>query len=166
MASIRVGFGIDFHRLADDHDLVIGGVDIPYCKGLIGHSDADVLTHAICDALLGAATLGDIGTHFPDSDTRYHNISSLKLLKQVVSILADNNFHPVNIDSVVVAQTPKLSPYFPKMRQVLALILDLPEDKVSVKATTTEGLGAVGANKGISAQCVCLIERDPEYPDK
>jgi len=157
--STRVGLGIDFHRFTSGRSLVIGGVKVPYEKGLLGHSDADVLTHALCDALLGAAGLGDIGTHFPDTDPRYRGISSLKLLKRVISMLREAGFRPVNADCVLIAQAPKLTPHFPAMKGALSPLLGLPPDRIGLKATTAEGMGALGRGEGIGAFCTCLIER-------
>jgi 2-C-methyl-D-erythritol 2,4-cyclodiphosphate synthase len=156
---MRVGIGFDAHRLVEGRKLVLGGVTIPFEKGLLGHSDADVLVHAINDALLGAAALGDIGMHFPDTDMRYKDINSLLLLKRVGELLKQAGFGVVNIDSVVCAQRPRLSPYIQKMRQNIAETLNIPEDKVSVKATTTEGMGYEGRGEGISAQAICMIKK-------
>ncbi len=158
MSTTRVGIGIDFHRLQEGRKLVLGGVRIPYDKGLAGHSDADVLTHAVCDALLGAAALGDIGTHFPDDDDAYRGISSLTLVERVVDLLGKAGYRPTNIDAVVIAQAPKLGPHFPAMLKNLAPILGLPSEAISLKATTSEGMGALGRSEGIGAMCVCLIE--------
>ena len=149
--------GYDVHRLVEDRELVIGGVKIPYEKGLLGHSDADVLLHAIMDALLGAAALGDIGKHFPDTDPKYRGISSLELLKQVGGLLAEKNFLIENIDSTIIAQAPKMRPYIDAMRQNIAAVLELDIDHVNVKATTEEGLGFTGTGEGISAQAVCML---------
>jgi 2-C-methyl-D-erythritol 2,4-cyclodiphosphate synthase len=157
--GMRVGIGFDAHRLVEGRKLVLGGVTIPFEKGLLGHSDADVLVHAINDALLGAAALGDIGMHFPDTDMRYKDINSLLLLKRVGELLKQAGFGVVNIDSVVCAQRPRLSPYIQKMRQNIAETLNIPEDKVSVKATTTEGMGYEGRGEGISAQAICMIKK-------
>lgn len=159
MTKIRVGTGIDFHRLVKGRPLIIGGVNIPYSKGLVGHSDADVLTHSICDALLGAAGLGDIGTHFPDSDERYHGIESLKLLKQVITMLAKAGCHTVNVDCSLIAQQPKLTPHFPAMKRQLGNVIHLSSECIGLKATTSEGMGALGHGEGIAATCVCLIEK-------
>ena len=159
MTESRVGLGIDFHRFAAGRPLVIGGVTIPHARGLLGHSDADVLTHALCDALLGAAGLGDIGTHFPDTDDRYRGISSLTLLEQVILLLAHAEWRPVNIDATLIAQEPKLTPFFPEMKKMLAGVLHLSPDRVGLKATTSEGMGAIGRAEGISAFCVALVER-------
>lgn len=160
MNEPRVGLGIDVHRLVPDRRLVLGGVEIAYALGLDGHSDADVLTHALCDALLGAAGLGDIGTHFPDTDERYHGISSLRLLEAVMTKLVEVGYRPVNVDATLIAQAPKLTPHFAEMRVRLGGILRLPADRIGLKATTSEGLGALGRGRGIAAWCVCLIERD------
>lgn len=156
---IRVGHGYDVHRLVSGRSLILGGVSLPYSLGLLGHSDADVLTHAISDALLGAAALGDIGTHFPDTDERYRNADSLLLLKEVVKLLQDHHFTIHNIDATILAQQPKLSPYIEDMRQNLAAACNTPVDCISVKATTEEGLGFTGSSEGIAAHAVCLIEK-------
>lgn len=153
----RVGHGFDAHRLVEERALILGGVDIPYEKGLLGHSDADVLLHAITDALLGAAALGDIGQHFPDRDPRYKGISSLLLLEEAVKLLKSHGFAPLNIDATVIAQRPKLAAYIPQMRENIAKALDLDVSCVSVKATTTEGMGFEGEGLGISAHCVAMI---------
>lgn len=155
---MRIGTGYDVHRLAEDRRLVLGGVDIPYTRGLLGHSDADVLVHAICDALLGAAALGDIGQHFPDSSVEFKNIDSMILLQRVVALLKDHEFNIVNVDSTIVAQKPKLAPYIPAMTASLAQAMKIKINQVSVKATTTEGLGFEGREEGISAQAVVLID--------
>ncbi|WP_457568955.1 2-C-methyl-D-erythritol 2,4-cyclodiphosphate synthase [Desulfurobacterium sp.] len=154
----RVGIGYDVHRLVEGRPLIIGGVEIPHNKGLLGHSDADVLLHAICDALLGAASLGDIGKLFPDSDDAYKGISSLILLQEVVKELFTKGYRVVNIDSVVIAQKPKLAPYINDMREKIASAVEIPVEYVSVKATTTERLGFEGKEEGIAAQAVVLIE--------
>ena len=156
---MRVGTGYDVHRLVEGRLLIIGGVKIPYHKGLLGHSDADVLLHAICDALLGAAAQGDIGLHFPDSDERYKDISSLVLLSKVGEILHRRDYRIGNIDSTVVAQEPRLSPYMHQMRENIAQALNITLEQVNVKATTTEGLGFEGSGEGISAQAIVLLER-------
>jgi 2-C-methyl-D-erythritol 2,4-cyclodiphosphate synthase len=158
MPEHRVGLGIDFHRFATDRPLIIGGVRIPHDRGLIGHSDADVLVHALCDALLGAAGLGDIGTHFPDSDERYRGISSLKLLEQVIELLSRHGYRVVNVDATIIAQAPLLTPHFPAMQKVLTPILRLPNERISLKATTSEEMGALGRREGIGAMSICLIE--------
>ena len=155
---MRIGTGYDVHRLVEGRKLVLGGVEIPYAKGLLGHSDADVLLHAICDALLGAAALGDIGQHFPDTASEYKNIDSLILLRQVGQLLEKQGFRVGNIDSTIVAERPKLAPYIPAMAANIACNLGIGLGKVSVKATTTEGLGFEGRGEGISAQAVALIK--------
>ncbi|MCR4989922.1 MAG: 2-C-methyl-D-erythritol 2,4-cyclodiphosphate synthase [Lachnospiraceae bacterium] len=154
---MRVGFGYDVHKLVPDRDLIIGGVKIPYEKGLLGHSDADVLLHAISDALLGAAALGDIGKHFPDTDPAYKGISSVILLKRVGELLNQNLFFIENIDATIIAQAPKMRPYIDEMRQNIADALDIDISMVNVKATTEEGLGFTGTGEGISSQAICLI---------
>ena len=156
---LRIGHGYDVHRFAENRALILGGVDIPYEKGLLGHSDADVLLHAISDALLGAAALGDIGQHFPDTDERYKGADSLVLLREVVKLLRAEGCGVVNIDATVIAQKPKLAPHIPQMRENIARACGLEADAVSVKATTEEGLGFTGALEGISAHAVCLIEK-------
>ena len=155
---MRIGTGYDVHKLVEDRALIMGGVVIPYEKGLLGHSDADVLVHAIMDALLGAAALGDIGKHFPDSDERYKGISSIALLKEVKKLLDKELFIVENIDSTIIAQRPKLAPYLQEMRENIAEALEIDVSQVSVKATTEEGLGFTGAGEGIAAQAVCLLE--------
>lgn len=154
---MRIGTGYDVHRFASERKLIVGGVDIPYEKGLLGHSDADVLVHAIMDALLGAAALGDIGKHFPDHDAQYAGISSLVLLEKVADILEEHHYIIENIDSTVIAQEPKLSPYIETMRKNIAAALKIETDRVSVKATTEEGLGFTGAKEGIAAQAAALL---------
>jgi 2-C-methyl-D-erythritol 2,4-cyclodiphosphate synthase len=158
---MRIGHGFDVHALAEGRALILCGVKVPNEKGLLGHSDADVATHALMDALLGAAVLGDIGKLFPDTDSRYKNISSLLLLDEVMQQIAALRFRPVNVDVTIVAQRPKLRPYIDEMRSVLASRLQLPVECVSVKATTTERLGFEGEEKGISAHAVCLLESIP-----
>jgi len=155
---MRVGIGYDVHRLVENRKLVLGGVVIPFEKGLLGHSDADVLTHAINDSLLGAAALGDIGKHFPDNDPEYKDIKSLLLMEQVGKLLDDSGYKIVNIDSVICAERPKLSSYIDEMRKNIALSLKINVDNVSVKATTSEKMGFVGRTEGILAQAVCMIE--------
>ena len=155
----RVGHGYDVHRLAEGRKLILGGVDIPYERGLLGHSDADVLVHAVMDALLGAAALGDIGKLFPDSDARYAGADSLELLAEVMRVLRGEGWSVSNIDATVVAQRPKLAPHIPQMRQNLALHLGVPQDQVNVKATTEEGLGFTGTAQGMAAHAVALLER-------
>ncbi len=154
---MRVGMGYDVHRLTEDRDLIIGGVKIPYEKGLLGHSDADVLLHAVSDALLGAAALGDIGKHFPDSDPAYKGISSLVLLKKVGELLGEKGFLVENIDATIIAQAPKMRPYIDIMRQNIADTLEMDVNCVNVKATTEEGLGFTGTGEGISAQAICML---------
>ncbi|WP_255688503.1 2-C-methyl-D-erythritol 2,4-cyclodiphosphate synthase [Tepidanaerobacter sp. GT38] len=156
---MRIGIGFDVHQLVEGRKLILGGVTIPFEKGLLGHSDADVLVHAINDALLGACALGDIGKHFPDTDPAYKDISSIKLLKRVKNLLSVHGYKVVNIDSVICAERPKLAPYIDEMRKNIAETLSIAVDRVSVKATTTEGLGFEGKGEGISAQAVCLIEK-------
>ena len=160
---MRIGQGYDVHRLVEGRKLIIGGVDIPYEKGLLGHSDADVLLHAVMDALLGAAALGDIGQHFPDSDERYKGISSIALLKEVGKILQENGYMIENIDSTVIAQRPKLLPYRPQMAENIAAALGIEKEQVSVKATTEEGLGFTGTGEGISAQAIALLSSVADY---
>ncbi|HKA18268.1 MAG TPA: 2-C-methyl-D-erythritol 2,4-cyclodiphosphate synthase [Blastocatellia bacterium] len=157
--SFRIGIGYDLHRLVEGRKLVLGGVEIPFEKGLLGHSDSDVLTHAICDALLGAAALGDIGTHFPDSDPRWSGASSLNLLAQVVELVDQHGFGITNIDATIIVEQPKLRAHIDSMREQLASVLDIPGDKVSVKAKTNEGLDSVGRNEAIAAQAIVLIHR-------
>ena len=156
----RIGHGYDVHRFAENRDLILGGVKIPYGKGLLGHSDADVLLHAISDALLGAAALGDIGKHFPDTDDRWKGADSLLLLKACVELLREQGYRIVNIDATVIAQKPKLAPYIVQMRENIALACGTDVSFVSVKATTEEGLGFTGELLGISAHAVCLIEQE------
>lgn len=155
---MRIGTGYDVHRLVEDRDLIIGGVKIPYEKGLLGHSDADVLLHAIMDALLGAAALGDIGKHFPDSDEKYKGASSIMLMEQVRKILEDNNYIIENVDSTIIAQKPKLASYIEEMRNNIAKALEIDVSRVSVKATTEEGLGFTGDGQGIAVQASALID--------
>ena len=154
---MRIGTGYDVHRLVQDRELIPGGVKIPYEKGLLCHSDAVVLLHAVMDALLGAAALGDIGKHFPDSDPAYKGISSMALLEKVGELLAQKGFIVENIDSTIIAQAPKMRPYIEAMRENIAGALGLEKDFVSVKATTEEGMGFTGAGQGIAAQAVCLL---------
>lgn len=155
---MRVGIGYDVHKFEEGRRLIIGGVEIPYHKGLLGHSDADVLVHAICDALLGAAGLGDIGQHFPDSDERYKNIDSLILLEQTAELLKERGWLIINIDSTVVAQKPRLASYIKAMKEKIAGVVDIPVENVGIKATTSEGLGFEGREEGISAQAVSLLK--------
>ncbi len=156
---MKIGFGYDVHRLVEGRKLILGGVEIPFSKGLLGHSDADVLSHAIADALLGAAVLGDIGEHFPDTDSSYKNISSLKLLQFTVKLLRNNGFNIVNIDSTVVLESPKIAPYIRDIRENIANALGVRIEVISVKATTTEGLGFTGTGEGASAYAVVLIQK-------
>ena len=158
MIKMRIGHGYDVHKLCENRKLILGGVEIPYEKGLLGHSDADVLVHSVMDSLLGAAALGDIGKHFPDSDPEYKNADSIKLLKCVVRILNENGYVISNIDSTVVAQAPKLAPFIDQMRKNIANACDIDLNCVSVKATTEERLGFTGEGKGISSTSVCLID--------
>jgi len=156
---MRIGNGYDVHKLTQGRKLILGGVDIPYEKGLLGHSDADVLVHAIMDAMLGALALGDIGKLFPDTSADFKDISSILLLKKVNEVLIKENYGIINIDSIVVAQAPKLAPYIDSMRQNIAEALGIPVENISVKATTTERLGFEGRGEGISSYAVCLLEK-------
>ena len=156
---MRVGLGYDVHKLVEGRDLILGGVTIPYEKGLLGHSDADVLVHAIMDALLGATALGDIGKHFPDTDEQYKGISSIKLLSHVGKLLEENLYIIENIDATIIAQRPKMLPHIPEMRKNIADTLGLEVDQVNVKATTEEGLGFTGSGEGISSQAICAVEK-------
>ncbi len=156
---IRIGHGYDVHAFADNRKCIIGGVDIPCEKGLLGHSDADVLLHAISDSLLGAAALGDIGRHFPDTDSTYKGADSLVLLKRVYELVSEKGYSVVNIDATVIAQMPKMAPHINKMREKIAAAISVDVDCVNVKATTEEKLGFTGRKEGISAHCVCLIEK-------
>ena len=158
--AVRIGHGYDVHRLVEGRKLILGGVEIPYERGLLGHSDADVLTHAVMDALLGACALGDIGHLFPDSDPAYAGADSLRLLDEVVSRLHAGGFRVGNVDATVLAQAPKLAPHLPASRRNLADRLQVPLSRVSVKATTEEGLGFTGAGEGMAAHAVCLVEED------
>ncbi len=157
---MRVGLGFDVHKLVNDRDLIIGGIKIPHKLGLLGHSDADVLIHAIMDSILGAMAKRDIGYHFPDTDNKYKNIDSKILLSKVYDLMVEENYKIINIDCVVSAQKPKLAPYIDSMRKVIAEILNTKIENISIKATTTEGLGYVGKELGISAQAVALIEKE------
>ncbi|MCD7867347.1 MAG: 2-C-methyl-D-erythritol 2,4-cyclodiphosphate synthase [Clostridiales bacterium] len=159
---MRIGTGYDVHRLGEGRDLILGGVKIPWERGLLGHSDADVLTHAVMDAILGAAALGDIGRHFPDTDPSYRGISSLLLLEHVMERIREKGYEVGNMDATIIAQKPKLSPYIPDMRRNLARVMGIREDAVNVKATTEEGLGFTGAGEGIAAQAVCLLTQKLE----
>ena len=158
--AVRIGHGYDVHRLAEGRKLILGGVEIPYERGLLGHSDADVLTHAVMDALMGACALGDIGHLFPDSDPAYAGADSLRLLDEVMSRLHAQGFRVGNVDATVLAQAPKLAPHLPAIRRNLADRLQVPLSRVSVKATTEEGLGFTGAGEGMAAHAVCLVEED------
>ena len=160
---MRVGLGYDVHKLVEDRKLIIGGVEIPYEKGLLGHSDADVLLHAIMDALLGAAALGDIGKHFPDTDDRYKGISSIRLLEEVGKKIDEANYIIENIDATIIAQKPKMRPYIDDMRKNIADALKIDIDRVNVKATTEEGLGFTGSGEGISSQAICSISSMYEH---
>lgn len=160
---MRVGMGYDVHKLVENRKLILGGVEIPYEKGLLGHSDADVLLHAIMDALLGAAALGDIGKHFPDTDERYKGISSVCLLEHVAELLEKEGFLVENIDATIIAQQPKMRPYIDQMRANIADALHIEQNQVNVKATTEEGLGFTGNGDGISSQAVCLLEKMTNY---
>ena len=157
--GLRIGFGVDFHQLAEGRDLWIGGVKIPHNKGGLGHSDADVLLHAICDALLGAACLGDIGHHFPDTDPQYKNIDSKILLKHTIDLIKKERYQLINIDSTLCLQEPKIKPFVRQMQQTIAATLDIGEGDVSIKATTTEQLGFVGREEGVVAYATVLLER-------
>lgn len=159
MSEIRIGHGYDVHRLVEGRKLILGGVDIPWEKGLLGHSDADVLTHAVMDALLGAAGLGDIGKHFPDTDPAYAGADSVKLLEHVAGLLREHGFAVGNVDATILAQRPKLAPHIPLMRDNLARAMGVDPGRVNVKATTEEGLGFTGSGEGMAAHGVALIEK-------
>ena len=154
---MRVGMGYDVHRLTKDRDLILGGVKIPWERGLLGHSDADVLIHAIMDALLGAAALGDIGQHFPDTDPAYKGISSIRLLKHVAALLSEKGYVIGNIDAVIIAQKPKMAPHIPQMKENIAEALEIDMDCLNIKATTEEKLGFTGREEGIASEAVCLL---------
>jgi 2-C-methyl-D-erythritol 2,4-cyclodiphosphate synthase len=156
---MRVGLGYDVHRLVPGRKLILGGTDIPFGKGLLGHSDADALAHAVCDALLGAAGMDDIGAHFPDTSPEFEDISSMILLERTAAMIRQEGFSIVNIDATVFAQAPKISPYKSQMREKLSHTLGIPADRVNIKATTSEGLGTIGAGEGIGAMCAALIEK-------
>lgn len=156
---MRIGHGYDVHRFESGRRLILGGVQIPYPQGLAGHSDADVLTHAVMDALLGAAGLGDIGMHFPDTDDRFEGVDSLILARETVALVHDAGYSICNIDSTLIAQAPKLSPYLPQMRKALSQALQITIDQINIKATTEEHLGFTGRKEGIAAHAVCLLER-------
>lgn len=155
---MRCGIGYDVHRLTEGRKLILGGVEIPFEKGLLGHSDADVLVHAVIDALLGAAALGDIGSHFPDTDQAFSGADSMKLLGRTYELLAQSGYRVGNVDTVIVAQRPKMAPYIAQMKQNLAQALHIPAEYVSVKAKTEEGLGFTGTGEGMAAHAVCLLE--------
>ena len=158
MQGVRIGHGYDVHRLVEGRRLILGGVDIPWERGLLGHSDADVLTHAVMDALLGAAGLGDIGQHFPDTDPAYAGADSLKLLEHVAGLLRERGFVVGNVDATVLAQRPKLAPHIPQMRDNLARTMGVDPSRINIKATTEEGLGFTGSGEGMAAHAVALIE--------
>lgn len=162
---MRVGMGYDVHRLTENRDLILGGVKIPYEKGLLGHSDADVLLHAIMDALLGAAAMGDIGKHFPDTDPEYEGASSMKLLEHVGKLLEEENYQIINIDATIIAQRPKMAPHIPQMVENVARVLKLEKNQVNIKATTEEGLGFTGTGEGISSQAICALMPITSYID-
>ena len=156
---MRIGLGYDVHKLTENRELILGGISIPYEKGLLGHSDADVLTHAIMDAMLGALALGDIGKHFPDTDDKYKGISSIKLLKEVNELIKNKGYKVSNLDAIIIAQKPKMAPYIEEMRKNISSSLNIAIDDVSIKATTEEGLGFTGNGEGISSQAICLLEK-------
>ncbi len=160
---MRIGMGYDVHRLVEGGELILGGVKIPHEKGLLGHSDADVVVHAIMDALLGAAALGDIGKHFPDTDEAYRGISSISLLERVGELLEENRYFIENIDATIIAQKPKLRPYIDEMNQNVARALRIELDQINIKATTEEGLGFTGIEEGISAQAICMLNTAVDY---
>ncbi|CAN5700128.1 2-C-methyl-D-erythritol 2,4-cyclodiphosphate synthase [soil metagenome] len=157
MTNTRTGIGYDVHRFSEDRPLILGGVTVPFEKGLAGHSDADVLLHAIMDALLGAAALGDIGIHFPPGDDRFFNASSLTLLADVASMLISNSYQVVNIDSTLIVEAPRISPHTPKMRATIADVLNIQSSQVNIKATTNEGMGFIGRSEGIAALSICTL---------
>lgn len=159
MSKLRIGLGVDFHQLVEGRDFWLGGVLVPHYKGALGHSDADVLLHAICDALLGAASLGDIGVHFPDTDVTYKNIDSKILLARTMALIAEKGYQVVNIDCTLCLQAPKIKGYVPEMQDVIAGILGVEIGDVSIKATTTEQLGFVGREEGVTAHAVALLEK-------
>ena len=157
--KVRVGLGYDVHQLAEGHDLILGGIKIDHCKGLLGHSDADVLIHAVCDALLGAANMRDIGYHFPDTSAETLDMDSRIILRKTVDLLATKGYRVGNIDATICAERPKINPHVPAMKACLAQVIGCDEDDISIKATTTEKLGFTGREEGISAYAVCLIEK-------
>jgi len=154
---MRIGMGYDVHKLVEDRDLIVGGVKIPHTLGLLGHSDADVLLHAIMDAVLGAAGLGDIGKHFPDTDPAYKGISSIKLMEHVAALIEEKGYVVENIDATIIAQKPKMRPHIPQMEENIAKAMHISVDQINVKATTEEGLGFTGTEQGISSQAICLL---------
>lgn len=160
MTKLRIGLGVDFHQLTEGRDFWLGGVLVPHHKGALGHSDADVLLHAICDAMLGAASLGDIGVHFPDTDNTYKNIDSKILLKRTLDLITQKGYQVVNIDSTLCLQAPKIKPYVVQMQETIAGILNLSTEEVSIKATTTEKLGFVGREEGVVAYATVLLEKN------
>ena len=162
---MRIGMGYDVHRLVEGRKLILCGVEIPYEKGLLGHSDADVALHAIMDALLGAAALGDIGKHFPDTDPAYEGASSMKLLEHVGKLLEEENYQIINIDATIIAQRPKMAPHIPQMVENVARVLKLEKNQVNIKATTEEGLGFTGTGEGISSQAICALMPITSYID-
>ena len=155
---MRIGIGYDVHKLVEGRDLIIGGVKIPYCKGLLGHSDADVLIHAIMDAILGALSVGDIGKHFPDTDPKYKGANSMELLEHVYKLMIDHSYTIGNIDGIIVAQKPKMAPHIETMRKNIARALQMPKEDVSIKATTEEGLGFTGREEGIASQAAVILK--------
>jgi 2-C-methyl-D-erythritol 2,4-cyclodiphosphate synthase len=157
---IRCGIGYDVHRLAKSRKLILGGVEIAHTYGLEGHSDADVLSHAIADALLGAAAAGDIGQHFPNTDQSIRGMSSIEILRQVTALLADNKTRPINVDATILAEAPKIAPHIPAMRKLIARAIGVHESRIGIKATTNEGLGAIGRNEGIAAMAVATVETE------
>ena len=157
---MRIGMGYDVHKLGDNRKLILGGVDIPFEKGLIGHSDADCLTHAIMDALLGAMAKGDIGKHFPDTDPAFKDADSIKLLEAVKKMMDEDGYRVSNIDATIIAQRPKMAPYIPEMRRIIAETLSIDIGDINIKATTEEGLGFTGEGLGISCQAICLLEKE------
>jgi 2-C-methyl-D-erythritol 2,4-cyclodiphosphate synthase len=159
MSKLRIGSGVDFHQLVEGRDFWLGGVLVPHHKGALGHSDADVLLHAICDAMLGAVALGDIGVHFPDTDNTYKNIDSKILLQRTMQLVGEKGYQVVNIDSTLCLQAPKIKPYVPQMQETIARILNLTIEEVSIKATTTENLGFVGREEGVVAYATVLLEK-------
>lgn len=163
---MRIGMGYDVHKLTEGRDLILGGVNIPWEKGLLGHSDADVLIHAVMDALLGAAALGDIGKHFPDTDPAYKGISSILLLERVTVLLKKHHYEIGNIDATIIAQKPKMAPHIPKMRENMARAMGIDQSRLNIKATTEEGLGFTGRGEGIASQAICLLYRNTELEEK